>query len=129
MPPNAPEDVSDERLAQLIDDLEYRLVAGNWDDLETSLRELQRHRAENRWVPWKPGDALPPYGRYACTFLHDPKEYDEEEPWVLWADSLNEGKSTDGWWWPREQASAKLIAYWSQPLPPPYVANASEEGR
>jgi hypothetical protein len=58
MTPNTPEDVSDERLAELIKAADKSVAACVragpaileqvfWPDMATALRELQRHRAEN----------------------------------------------------------------------------------
>jgi hypothetical protein len=41
-------EVTDERLAQLIDDLDNRLVAGNWEDLAAALTELTTLRRQLR---------------------------------------------------------------------------------
>jgi hypothetical protein len=47
MTPNTPEDVSDERLAELIEDLDAikRTYPDPYSDVQAGLRQLQRHRA------------------------------------------------------------------------------------
>lgn len=126
--------VSEERLSKLRSYFAH--VANTYEgseraaDVVAIIDELLRLRAGG-WRPWKAGDPLPPYGRYACTFTHDPLTFDDEEPWVLWADSLNEGKSTDSFWWPKMGRGEVLVAYWSVPMPPPYKPNSpatEEEG-
>jgi hypothetical protein len=86
----------------------------------SALRELQRHRAENRWVPWNTADDLPSgdcmywcaVADYSVSPVSDKKQ---------WFTSYRSCTTDEFDYW--------LIAYWSQPLPPPYVSNASEEGR
>lgn len=82
-----------------------------------AVRELQRLRsssddAKGRWVPWKPGDALPA----TAPVLH----------WTTWFDK----EYTDA---PMMRANYThdferwgVTAYWSIPLPPPYSAMSQE---
>jgi hypothetical protein len=66
-----------------------------------------------RWVPWKPGDALPLIGTYHVTT----KRVAAHEPRFAHVYALSPTSNRnprDDWEW------IDVIAYWSAPLPPPY---------
>jgi hypothetical protein len=75
-----------------------------------------RKQLEGRWIPWKPGDALPRDGTYWITqrriasYADDgtPLKWDEPKCRVLRTDNPS--------WWLNED----VYAYWSIPLPAPY---------
>jgi hypothetical protein len=63
-----------------------------------------------RWVPWKPGDALPAHGEYWVT--SERGGTDRLSVYAVRAESNR--NPADDWAW------YGVIAYWSAPLPPPY---------
>jgi hypothetical protein len=105
-------DVSDERLAELIYLREQMIkISGgdSFDGLDTldAFRELQRRRASDRWIPWKPltfSDTLPPDNLYWVAM-----RVNNEHPIYYGA-----FRADDHW------GHRCVIAYWSRPLPAPF---------
>jgi hypothetical protein len=99
MTPNTPEDVSDERLAELIRTLDRHVAS--WDvirdghiyvDAAKALRQLQRHRAENNELDakryrWLREDNATELGEPWCVTRY---QYDATEPVALIFDKLDE---------------------------------------
>jgi hypothetical protein len=108
----ATDEVSEERLREIIHGPNYRV---SLLEAELMAAEILRRRASesdgagsavDRWVAWKPGDALPADGVYAVT-LSEARTTCCPEICVLPIDSE----------WFRDN----VIAYWSRPLPAPYT--------
>ena len=108
------ERLTGEQLAALREMSEAVVVKGRL--LRQLIDEIERRRAaereDGRWVPWKPGDALPADGAY-----------------LIQSDSGTRYMFTV--WGTVKNFPSYIIAYWSRPLPPPYVASSpdGEKGR
>lgn len=79
--------------------------------LVAAMNEIRQHRraSTSRWIPWKPGDALPAPGHYWTTRNDRAATLGECLPsgWIYRA-------------WP-------IIAYWSVPLPAPFAGEQKDE--
>jgi hypothetical protein len=116
---DAPKDLTDERLAELTGQLlvEFAGWAGFRERPAMSFThwlvvQLQRRRASDRWIPWKPGDALPAKGWYWTT---------QDDGVATVCEMLANGWRSGAW---------KVIAYLPRPLPAPFDSSiaASKEG-
>ncbi len=127
MTPNTTEDVSDDRLAELISDWEQNSRASGSHDLDTryadehasALRELQRHRAENRWVPVS--ERLPERNGFYLVSSSEP--WSRPNPFVL---EFCDAEYPEHAHFRADGAFVGYVTAW-RALPPPYVSNASDK--
>jgi hypothetical protein len=124
MTPNTPEDVSPERLAELIRWLDckwYRHHEEEDWEAANALRELQRRRAENRWVPVS--ERLPERNGFYLVSSSEP--WSLPNPFVL---EFCDAEYPSHAHFRADGGFVGHVTAWCH-LPPPYVSNASEEGR
>ncbi len=92
--------------------------------------EILRSRASReggRWVPWKPGDALPAHGVYWVTRQRTkPICESDRRPRVTEAE-CDENLGGKLIWWPSFPSSDPIIAYWSARKPPAYTPAPAKE--
>jgi len=90
---------------------EYERLLVHARTLRAMAEQVASDAEVDRWVPWKPGDALPaqPYRNYLVT--QAPKDSSAPFLWECTAVDFNE----------------RTLAYWSRPLPPPYEPPSTAE--
>ncbi len=111
-----PTPISEESLDSLIETFEGMADSQHPDtydrDTATALKELRFRRSQaqpvGRWIPWRPGDALPA----TAPVLHWTTWFDKEYTDVPMT-RANHAHDFERW---------GVTAYWSEPLPPPYAA-------
>jgi hypothetical protein len=94
-------DVTDEFIAEM-----------SRSDVDTNIRsmarEIQRRRASDRWVPWKPGDVLPAHDLYPVII----------QDFTPHTDGNNQGTPWNAYATPAyfECGYKRVIAYWPTPV-------------